>query len=385
MPFIRKDSLLFWWPDNLHNSNAHFTESQASKWIAMDLDHTLITPKSGATFPKHAEDWTWSFPLDAFKKTLDNTGVVILTNQKGLKTAKQLNEFCNKWIEVYKELHTANVGVEWRLIASLGDDIYRKPAPGMWDIAEQDFGISLTMYVGDAAGRTNDHSAVDLMLALNVGKPFALPEVYLGLDERSRNHMSHLVSKLENSNLVFNPSRFLDENKTLQVELPQLNLDDIRLVVMVGAPGSGKSSFCSEYLSDWVHMSGDTWDSSASSFKKRVKELLQLGRRVVIDNTSASIKSRAIWVDLANKVGIKCVAIFMKITENRGYCEHMVTLRRILELQDVPVVALRSFYKRFEKVEKDEGFSEIYTIPLVLKFSNSLDGLTESRFRWWLN
>ncbi|XP_040375483.1 polynucleotide 3'-phosphatase ZDP-like isoform X2 [Rosa chinensis] len=53
---------------------------------------------------------------------------------------------------------------------SQGEDPFRKPKPGLWHMLEQHFnsGISIGMkqsfYVGDAAGRSNDHS--DAVLSL---------------------------------------------------------------------------------------------------------------------------------------------------------------------------------------------------------------------------
>ncbi|CAB4307727.1 unnamed protein product [Prunus armeniaca] len=67
------------------------------------------------------------------------------------------------------------------------EDPFRKPKPGMWHILEQHFnsGISIDMdqsfYVGDAAGRKNDHSDADIKFAEAVGLTFYVPEEYFGV------------------------------------------------------------------------------------------------------------------------------------------------------------------------------------------------------------
>ncbi|XP_020417840.1 polynucleotide 3'-phosphatase ZDP [Prunus persica] len=67
------------------------------------------------------------------------------------------------------------------------EDPFRKPKPGMWHILEQHFnsGISIDMdqsfYVGDAAGRKNDHSDADIKFAEAVGLKFYVPEEYFGV------------------------------------------------------------------------------------------------------------------------------------------------------------------------------------------------------------
>ena len=44
--------------------------------------------------------------------------------------------------------------------------------------------IANSFFLGDAAGRPNDHSSTDRKLALNIGIPFHTPEAYfLGLPE----------------------------------------------------------------------------------------------------------------------------------------------------------------------------------------------------------
>ncbi|XP_040368902.1 uncharacterized protein LOC112198116 isoform X2 [Rosa chinensis] len=57
---------------------------------------------------------------------------------------------------------------------SQGEDPFRKPKPGLWHMLEQHFnsGISIDMkqsfYIGDAAGRSNDHSDAVLSLQSSV-------------------------------------------------------------------------------------------------------------------------------------------------------------------------------------------------------------------------
>ena len=51
------------------------------------MDSTLVEPKSGAKFPKDAEDWKWWNPVVPKKmKELYDEGykMVIFTNQKGI-------------------------------------------------------------------------------------------------------------------------------------------------------------------------------------------------------------------------------------------------------------------------------------------------------------
>ena len=73
------------------------------KVAGFDMDSTLVEPKSGAKFPKDANDWKWwheSVPKKL--KELYDTGykVVIFTNQKGISTGHTKAEDIKKKIEI---------------------------------------------------------------------------------------------------------------------------------------------------------------------------------------------------------------------------------------------------------------------------------------------
>ncbi|MCO5558180.1 hypothetical protein L7F22_011759 [Adiantum nelumboides] len=61
-------------------------------------------------------------------------------------------------------------------------DLYRKPKHGMWILLERYFNEGVVIdktrsfYVGDAAGRPNDHSDADLGFAMAAGLEFLVPE-----------------------------------------------------------------------------------------------------------------------------------------------------------------------------------------------------------------
>jgi hypothetical protein len=73
----------------------------------------------------------------------------------------------------------------------------------------------------------------------------------------------------------------------------------------------------------------------------------------------------------------------MGATDNKLYVEHMLRLREILGIQHVPIIALRTFYKKLEKPKLEEGFSSIIEIPLILDFKKH--DIPEDVFSWWLD
>jgi predicted kinase len=106
----------------------------------------------------------------------------------------------------------------------------------------------------------------------------------------------------------------------------------IALVVLVGAPGSGKSTFGKKFSEDQglTYISSDELrarfgsgeeDQSVSGavfayIKRTIPQLLSTGKSVVIDATSMSKKDRSDYVKFANDVGAYKIAITFEVDRN---------------------------------------------------------------------
>ncbi|TIC15809.1 PNK3P-domain-containing protein [Wallemia mellicola] len=161
------------------------------KIAAFDLDGTLIKPKSGSTFPKHASDW--KFLHKNLKERLsslidDGYAVIIISNQNYESRPAKLEEWQRKLEFIGDKLED----IPFVCMAATSKDENRKPNVGMWECLEryleaQEVGkpdISQSFYVGDAAGRPKenrrpaDHSSDDLNFAKNLDLQFFTPEEY---------------------------------------------------------------------------------------------------------------------------------------------------------------------------------------------------------------
>jgi polynucleotide 5'-kinase 3'-phosphatase len=381
---LKGHNLLFWKPSSKHIS---------SKLLAIDLDHTFIKPKSGAILPKDLDDWKLCYEdLSAIEKyQADDYSIIFMTNQKIINTPYKLESFKHKWQAILEFMKSnypqINVNT-WGLIAALISDIYRKPSIGMWNfaIAEYNDGMNYSLesslFVGDAAGRTTDFSPADIMFSMNVGCKYMLPEVFFTGEKVKKLQSDYLIASIQKNTKYFNPVKFIAEyNQNPPPIIPDLTeLRACRLVIMVGAQASGKSTFCKKYMADYKYMNNDTFSGTTAKFRKTVEKLLSAGNSVVIDNTNPSAEGRAKWLELSKLYKIQCGVAYMTATENRLYVEHMFRLRNILEIQTVPSIALRVFYKKFQKPSHLEGFQSICEIPLILDF----DVITLKQFQWWM-
>ena len=120
------------------------------------MDSTLVEPKSGAKFPKDADDWKyWHESVPKKLKQLYEEGykVVIFTNQKGISTGNTKAEDIKTKIEDIGK----DVGIQMQAIIATEDDEFRKPGTKMWDLflTHNDGKVDMknSFFCGDAAGR----------------------------------------------------------------------------------------------------------------------------------------------------------------------------------------------------------------------------------------
>jgi len=340
----------------------------SKKIAAFDMDDTLITPKSGQKFPKNREDWKFKFDeVEEKLKKLNEDGykIVIFSNQAGIEKKKQkASDIKGKIWDIAETL-----GFPIQAFVATATDRFRKPNTTMWDIMVNEFNEGVkpeeTFYVGDAAGRAKgwkkgakkDHSCSDRKFAYNCGIDFKTPEEYfLGEDPVDFSWGSP------------DPKEFLKKYEKEKPDFSNVHKKEQEMIIFVGEPASGKSSFAKKYLlpHGYVHVNQDTLKRKEKCIAT-AKEAVEEGKSVVIDNTNPQAKTRAEYIAIAKKKGIP-VRCFHFTTEHdlayhlNYYREKLVNTRRI------PDVAYRTYKSRFEEPSLDEGFTEVKKIDFVLDF-----------------
>jgi DNA 3'-phosphatase len=415
--------ILYWQPTDSHQTNS-------KKILGMDLDWTLIRPVKGKIHPLDETDWQFLYNnLQPIKqKQLEGYKFVIFTNQGGLLTKKSgqmgVDQFKTRWYHILDKLEKEHGITNVYMLVSLYDDFNRKPSIGMWDYMEialngyvnSDVNIKVdrdkSLYIGDMAGRKNDHSASDLLFAMNLGFEFQVPELFFVDDSSPKNKTAKLKKDILADESIFNGQQFIEtfdkkiskSNKAISQELQTILEDNSRqlIVLFVGSPASGKSSYYHRYLADikgLEYLSMDTFKGTPSKFMKYLEAKLITGLNIIIDNTNGTKKARAKFINLArsNELKDKITIIVIHMATEKKICMHLNALRTKLnntailqEKQDgdgqdrhnVPAVALHTYWKNFQVPNTDEeDIDIIYTVDFEPSFITEIDNIEENKYK----
>lgn len=134
------------------------------------------------------------------------------------------------------------------------------------------------------------------------------------------------------------------------------------LVILCGLQASGKTTY-REKTFDGTHVvvSKDLMGRSsckASRQEKLIREFLEAGNSVVVDNTNPTFEDRVALIALGREYGARVVGYHFKSTWEQSLDRNALRTGKAR----VPYVAIASTSKRFVAPSLSEGFNELYEV-----------------------
>jgi len=255
------------------------------------------------------------------------------------------------------------------------DDRFRKPFPYMWHhmIEHHNGGIKPELkdciYVGDAAGRPKewdgekktkkDFSNTDRAFAHNIGIKFQTPNEFF---------LEQQEVKFKWDGLTPEEIKQLEADKVKRFD-KEIKRGKQEIILLVGSPASGKSSFAKEYFvsKGYTWINRDTLKTKEKCMKA-MKEALTKGKSVIIDNTNPTKENRAFYILEAQKQALP-IHCYHLITP-KTICRHLNMFRENITggaHAHVPRLAFAVYNKNFEAIAEDEGFDSVTEVKFSVE------------------
>lgn len=135
----------------------------------------------------------------------------------------------------------------------------------------------------------------------------------------------------------------------------------MQLVLTMGLPASGKSSFVTSSLAGLEWISKDRMPNNRNKSRRQrqlAEQALALGNSMVIDNTHPRAAERRDWVQWGKTRDLEVIGYYFA-----SRLEDCLARNRQRQPR-VPDVALLSIAKEFERPGCEEGYDHLYYVSL---------------------
>lgn len=362
---------------------------------AFDMDGVLIRPAGPGALPAGPGDWAFLSPrvAPALRASHDaGAALAVFTNQAGVAAGKVSAEDVQARVDAV----VAALGVPVAVYVATRKDGFRKPALGMWRALLDDLGgvarvdLPKSFFVGDAAGRPKrpgaraDFADSDRKFALNAGLRFFTPEMHFDgapTDALAAVPLKGYDAREADVKVARADDPPADDDALRRIVTPPAVADMLlpsrgqaaaapqALVLMVGEPASGKSTFAERHLAPrgFAVVDGEMQKSpTAAKTVKLVASLLTDGKSVVVAMTNRNKKARALLLEKARAAvpaaGTLTVAALVMRTPP-DVVDHLNSFRELVTSVGadgvparprVPAVAINTFRANYAAPDPEE-------------------------------
>jgi bifunctional polynucleotide phosphatase/kinase len=196
-------------------------------------------------------------------------------------------------------------------------------------VGDKAFDANASFFVGDALGRAADFSDSDKKFAEAIGVKVQAPEDIFPFD--------------------FSKGKAKDSNSKPKVEARK---DQQEVIVMVGYPGSGKSTVAHDVFraKGYEVIDGDTLKTTSKMINV-AKKVVSTGVSVVFDATNPTIAKRAEYIAFANAAGLPVRCIHVATSMEEAVARNNTRPKE----KGIPMIAYYTYRKRFEQPTNQEG------------------------------
>jgi hypothetical protein len=152
---------------------------------------------------------------------------------------------------------------------------------------------------------------------------------------------------------------------TISAPPPSPQSEGLELVILVGLPGAGKSTFFRQRFADsHVHVSKDNNETRRRPEQwqsELLEQALGAGRSVVVDNTNVSVEQRAALISEAQRHGARVSGYFFESSTQECVNRNFGRQGKAR----VPLVGIFAAAKRLRPPTYGEGFDALYKVATL--------------------